>query len=42
MERCIECGEPVDQLYVEYGKGSIRLKQCVKVSKTGFLQRVCR
>ncbi|KAI8893879.1 Arv1 protein [Globomyces pollinis-pini] len=25
---CIECGAPITQLYIEYGKGSIRLTQC--------------
>ncbi|KAL2914482.1 sterol homeostasis protein [Polyrhizophydium stewartii] len=30
MPVCIECGEPVPTLYVEYGKGNIRLQRCDK------------
>ena len=28
MYKCIECGVPVNQLYKEYGSGSIRLAKC--------------
>ncbi len=28
MPVCVECGNPVNHLYIEYGKGNIRLTQC--------------
>ncbi|KAI8921536.1 Arv1 protein [Entophlyctis helioformis] len=30
MPVCIECGEPVNNLYIEYGRGNIKLLQCDK------------
>ncbi|KAI8904329.1 Arv1-like family-domain-containing protein [Gorgonomyces haynaldii] len=32
-KRCIECGEKVSQLYVEYGKGNIKLQECPQCLK---------
>jgi hypothetical protein len=31
--RCVECSTPTPQIYVEYGKGNIRLVQCTNCSK---------
>jgi transcription elongation factor Elf1 len=31
--RCIECSHPTPQIYVEYGKGNIRLMQCENCGK---------
>jgi hypothetical protein len=26
--RCIECGKPTENIYIEYGKGNLRLAVC--------------
>jgi hypothetical protein len=37
---CVECGAPQSQLYIEYGKGNIKLVKCVSFH-VGCLDTLC-